>query len=147
MHPAWALQTKIEGVRATRWPLCGCTHELEVLGEEGRGGQSTIFAIKRSVPMSVKMQQTLEHKRIISSSDGPTKSHIWKSKASVLLRSSSMRLSTLKTGTKDAKASKRILARRKVSKCTRRVEPITSETSHCLCFANILAKARAVNQA
>ena len=70
-----------EGVRATRWPLCGCTHELEVLGEEGRGGQSTIFAIKRSVPMSVKMQQTLEHKRIISSSDGPTKSHVWKSKS------------------------------------------------------------------
>ena len=36
--------------------------------------------------------------------------------------------------TKDATASKRILARRKVSKWTRRVEPITSDTSHCLCF-------------
>ena len=49
--------------------------------------------------------------------------------------------------TKDATAYKRILARRKVSKCTWRAEPITSETTHCLCFANILAKARAVNQA
>ena len=47
----------------------------------------------------------------------------------------------------DATASKRILARRKVSKCTRRTEPVTSETSHCLCFAKTLAKARAMNQA
>ena len=63
-------------VRATRWPLCGCTHELEELGErEGRGEggrQPTMSANKRSVPMSVKMRRTPE--RIMSHADGTTKS-------------------------------------------------------------------------
>ena len=49
--------------------------------------------------------------------------------------------------TKDATSSKLIQARRKVSKYTQRVEPITSETSHCPRFASILTKASAVNQA
>ena len=61
------------------------------------GRQSTMFAIKRSVPMSVKMQRTLDKKRTISAADGPTKSQIGKSKVSVLLRASSMCLSRLKT--------------------------------------------------
>ena len=72
----------VQKVCVRRGGLCaGALMSWKCSGKEGRGGQSTIFAIKRSVPMSVKMQQTLEHKRIISSSDGPTKSHVWKSKS------------------------------------------------------------------
>ena len=37
-----------------------------------------MFAIKRSVPMSINMQRTLELKRIISSADEPIKSQIEK---------------------------------------------------------------------